>query len=152
MLIINCQWTKAGIHGPLAPRTLQSAPDRHFLLSLRSIQKIIYWSAVRSVVLYLFLLVRAQFGRPGWIYRPVDPWTKVNKDHIMVKYSFNLKQSIKVNLKVKEIFKVDQFYQFMNQKMQLKLFQIKIQMKETGETIFQWGENWSRGKNMGDFQ
>ena len=48
----------------------------------------------------------------------------------MVKYSFNLKQSIKVILKVKEIFKVDRFYQFMNQKMQLKLFQIMMQMKE----------------------
>ena len=54
----------------------------------------------------------------------------------MVKYSFNLKQSIKVNLKVKAIFKVDQFYQFMNQKMQLKLFQIKMQMKEKDATIF----------------
>ena len=88
-----------------------------------------------------------QFGPSESTDSSVDPWTKVNKGHIMVKYSFNLKQSIKVILKGKEIFKVDRFYQFMNQKMQLKLFQIKMQMKEKDATIFQWGENWSGGEN-----
>ena len=44
-----------------------------FLLSPRSVQKIIYWTTVRSVVFFCYLLVHVRFGPPGPTYRSEDP-------------------------------------------------------------------------------